>query len=367
MNGVLLSRFEKYSAILSSVSELNMQAIHSVDHGIPTELREIADKFINVRLEMQRREVNVLAKVATQVAHDIRSPLAALKSSIENHDGELGNIAIEQIESIAQNLLKEHKKELVAENLTGLEILFINELVSKSIKLKLAENQNCVIYTKVDPTLQIHSSAVLLLRALSNLINDAFEYGFFKPISIEGFKESNLCVIEVLDQGEGFTEEDLTQIKNSQNVINPNGNGIGLSSTIETISKLGGMVEVENRKDMSGAIVRLKLPLYEQKDKVVLIDDNILVARDWKTNRKGVTVDHYKDLDSFRANILKHSKETEIYMDSDLGKGVKGEIEAKKIYELGFKNITLVTSHESSHFAQMPWIKEIRGKEFPKW
>ena len=54
---------------------------------------------------------------------------------------------------------------------------------------------------------------------------------------------------------------------------------------------------------------------------------------------------------------------SKIYVDSNLGNGVKGEEIAKQISDLGFENIYLCTGYRSSDFAKMPWIKDILGKD----
>jgi len=60
------------------------------------------------------------------------------------------------------------------------------------------------------------------------------------------------------------------------------------------------------------------------------------------------------------------SRETEIYLDSELGGGVRGEEIAKEIYEKGFTNLYLTTGHPPEKFPPLPWIREIVGKK-PPW
>jgi hypothetical protein len=55
-----------------------------------------------------------------------------------------------------------------------------------------------------------------------------------------------------------------------------------------------------------------------------------------------------------------------ICIDSNLGHGINGVDIAKRVYEMGFKNIHLCTGYDQSEFQNMYWIKSIRGKE-PFW
>ncbi|HAF95740.1 MAG: hypothetical protein A2X34_10535 [Elusimicrobia bacterium GWC2_51_8] len=59
-------------------------------------------------------------------------------------------------------------------------------------------------------------------------------------------------------------------------------------------------------------------------------------------------------------------KSTPIYIDSELGEGVKGEDIAKTIHACGFETIYLETGHPPERFAGMPWIKEVISKD-PPW
>jgi hypothetical protein len=56
---------------------------------------------------------------------------------------------------------------------------------------------------------------------------------------------------------------------------------------------------------------------------------------------------------------------TPIYVDSNLGHGIKGEDVSKKIFEMGFMEIYLCTGYQASDFSQLPWIRAVVGKEVP--
>ena len=99
----------------------------------------------------------------------------------------------------------------------------------------------------------------------------------------------------------------------------------------------------------------------------ILLDDDALVRMTWKTAAKGKRISLRafslpEDLFSAEAEIL---KDTAIYIDSDLGNGIKGEDIAKTLRDKGFSNICLETGHEPEKFTALPWLKVI-GKE-PPW
>ena len=61
-----------------------------------------------------------------------------------------------------------------------------------------------------------------------------------------------------------------------------------------------------------------------------------------------------------------YPKETKIYIDSELGKNIKGEDIAKELNTKGFNNIYIETGHPKEQFAHLKFIKEVIGKE-PPW
>jgi len=57
---------------------------------------------------------------------------------------------------------------------------------------------------------------------------------------------------------------------------------------------------------------------------------------------------------------------TPVYVDSNLGDGVKGEEISKLIVQLEFKKVYLATGYDPDHFGPTPWLSGIIGKE-PPW
>ncbi|MBI4668014.1 MAG: hypothetical protein HY747_02330, partial [Elusimicrobia bacterium] len=55
-----------------------------------------------------------------------------------------------------------------------------------------------------------------------------------------------------------------------------------------------------------------------------------------------------------------------IYLDCELGNGIKGEEFAQELHAKGFTNLYLATGHPADRFQGLPWIKAVVGKE-PPW
>lgn len=100
----------------------------------------------------------------------------------------------------------------------------------------------------------------------------------------------------------------------------------------------------------------------------VLLDDDPLVHMTWLISAKaaGIALKAYeapaellKDSDSMPLN-------TPVYIDSNLGGGVKGEDIAHALHEKGFTDLYMQTGHPASVFADLRFLKGVQNKK-PPW
>lgn len=100
---------------------------------------------------------------------------------------------------------------------------------------------------------------------------------------------------------------------------------------------------------------------------MVLIDDDPMMRMTWifAAEDAGKKIATYSSFDEFINEIDNYNKSTIIYIDSDLGKDIRGEICAKHLFDKGFIEIHLATGHSKEQFSNMPWLKSVLGKEPP--
>ena len=105
----------------------------------------------------------------------------------------------------------------------------------------------------------------------------------------------------------------------------------------------------------------------ESKKSAVLIDDDALTHMTWEmaAEANGIKLQAFKDPAEFLSNLEKFPKNIPIYIDSELGKNIKGEDIAIDLRKKGFTNIRLATGHPPEKFSHLPWL-EVIGKE-PPW
>ena len=119
-------------------------------------------------------------------------------------------------------------------------------------------------------------------------------------------------------------------------------------------------------KGLAGSVPVTMRPGRGEVD-AVLIDDDRLVRMIWTVSAKAkgkniLAVAHPQEL---AARIAEVPKSTPIYIDCDLGAGLRGEDLARKLHANGFENLYLATGDVEAAETG-PWLKGVRGKA-PPW
>ena len=285
--------------------------------------------FLRVRalkkkaIDMRNRAV---AENVAQVAHDIRSPLAALTTVLKDltdlpeQKRILVRSATNRISEIACNLLTKHKPKIVEGTVEQKHLK--SELISSLLDHLVSEKRFQLSEKSIELILELdnntHSCFVNLepgkfKRVISNLINNAAEAIESKGIiRVVLSKESDAdLVVKIVDNGKGIPENILSKIK--QEIVTTSkeeGHGIGVSTAIQNIKSWGGSYDIQSKVG-HGTTFIIKLPIAEtpdwfqndvaiSKDKhIVVLDDDESIHNVWQTHfstyleKKLVTLNHF--------------------------------------------------------------------------
>jgi signal transduction histidine kinase len=195
-------------------------------------------------------------------------------------------------------------------------------------------------------------------RLLSNLVNnsvEAFERGGSVVLSLSADGEK--AYIGVKDDGKGIPEEMLSKLGHKGATHGKSGgNGLGLYHARTAIEGWGGEFGISSQP-------RSEAPA---PGSAVLLDDDLLVHMNWKMAAKaaGVELKAFKTRAELAAVSDGLPRDTPVYIDSDLGDGVRGEDIAGQLHAEGFTDITMATGHDAGRFSDLPWLK-VTGKEPP--
>ncbi len=152
-------------------------------------------------------------------------------------------------------------KQYVLETFVQVEALMTDVAINKNISLALTCDKSL---TELD---HIIASEKCLYLILENVISNAIKFSQHNSaVQINSWKADNSLIIEISDNGCGFSSKDLSNIftlyfrgENSQQY---SGSGVGLSTTKLLIDELNGNIDFE-KNNPCGTIVIIKIPLEE--------------------------------------------------------------------------------------------------------
>ena len=319
-----------------------------------------------------------VASIAKQVAHDIRSPLAALKIQLAS---------IHDISSDKQVFLKDCISrindiltDLSDHNMSAEEQGPHEVLVSKAVEQVIAEKKlehhkiqilNITPLNQVDLVAAINQSD--FKRMLSNLINNSIEalkddLGIINVLISP--TEDTFIKIMIEDNGFGIPLSIMSKITNKSFTHNKkSGQGLGLSYVKEQVDKLNGEIKIESVENIFTKI-SFTIPQSFKKRDYVLIDDEELMRLGWTIRSLEQSI-NFKSYSSHEEFLLEYKKdsmqfcpETVFYIDYELQGNIKGTEVASEIFKLGYTHIYICSGRESIDLKSFPFIKGCVPKDF---
>jgi signal transduction histidine kinase len=222
---------------------------------------------------MQNRKIADLGRVAAQVAHEVKNPLAGLllysmhlknKVSAKLSAGEL-NILDNIIDTINRlKTITEHIMDYARPVNLNLKRLDLNSVVNGILQLL----QPKISANKVETVLELEPEGVcclfdeaLLYSALTNLILNAIEaMPEGGTLKLETKKRDGLVRITIIDSGGGMTQE---QVKNAFEPFystKAKGLGLGMSSALKIIEQHQGIIKIDSSAG-KGTQITVELPV----------------------------------------------------------------------------------------------------------
>ncbi len=119
-------------------------------------------------------------------------------------------------------------------------------------------------------------------------------------------------------------------------------------------------------KGMAGCIP-IKMGTKRLDWDAILIDDDSLIHAAWQLSAQdaGKSLLCFFTVEEFILSSQKICYEVQIFVDSNLGQDVRGEVASEKIFALGFHNISLCTGFSPDEIQKPKWISQVVGKDTP--
>ena len=305
--------------LLDFISGQNDQLTKELD---VQEYSLVAQQFLDkkneiTRLEKEKSYNEAMKHLAEQVAHDIKSPLAAINAAIANdkegHSSESRNViksAAKRLNDISSNLIIAGKNKVNEPKVTGSEneaieaeplFFLIDSLISEKqyeysgshIKINFyAPKETRTIFSKVN--------GVELKRVLSNIINNAVEATHHEgEVLIELRITDDKIIVSIADNGIGIPHNLLSKVtEEGFSFGKEGGEGLGLFHAKTQIEKLNGTLKIESIEG-KGTRVSIKLKrchtpswfveklFIQESSKIIILDDDRSIHDLWHMKFKG--------------------------------------------------------------------------------
>lgn len=245
---------------------------------LPTELLSLAGA-VNRALERLESAFVRLSELNSDLAHELRTPLHALRLEVE-HLLSRGNLpsggeevlggfmeTLEHLGSVIEQMLFLSRFEDPSQGVNKVALEGSSLLRAAAAPFEsLAEEREVGLCWEVHGTPRLRGDGVLLRRALHNLLANAFRYApRGSTIHLRAREEAGEVLLEVEDSGPGMAPEMVAKIgrrflrSDASRSASTGGTGLGLA-IVQGIAKVhGGRLEV-GRASEGGSVIQIKLP-----------------------------------------------------------------------------------------------------------
>lgn len=245
-------------------------------------LRERTDEFGALAADFDRMAGRIGALIGTQrqlmldLSHELRSPLARLRVALElqrdtprpellermERDTDRIDVLIGELLLLAR--LESPESELQSASFDLVEL--VAEIVDDA-RLEIGSQSRTLHLAETTPVLQIDGDRELLRRAIENVIRNALQHTpEHADVFVTLIGDGTDARIRVTDDGDGISAEAMSRLfapfARGDSRRRRQGNGLGLAIARAALHQHGGDIDVVNRKEHTGTIVDLRLPLH---------------------------------------------------------------------------------------------------------
>lgn len=293
-----------YSSILNPVQELNIAmkniAEGNLDYQMPRpeqsqkgEMAELAVNYEDMRLRLKEsteeklQRENQNKELITNISHDLKTPITAIKGYIEGIMDGIANTPEKMDKYIRTIYTKTNDMDRLINELALYSGIDSNRVPYNFHRLNVADYfQDCLEEVVLDlesediklsysnlvsPETMVIADPEQLKRVVNNIISNSVKYQDKKPgrIDIHILDEIDSIRIEIEDNGRGIAQRDLPKIferfyrTDASRNSTKGGSGIGLSIVKKIIEDHGGYIWATS-KEGEGTCMHIVLRKYEE-------------------------------------------------------------------------------------------------------
>lgn len=278
VNMIALINLKPISHLAESIAKRDPSSMKPLQlDALPDELKPVVDELNHLLVRVQD-SVKQEKRFIDAAAHEIRTPIAALKIHVENAihaDNEVDRQkslaealkGLRRTTRLAQQLLAFSRVsrgvELERKELIDLESLVRNYLDTHQSVLQLNHHR---LQLKLEPDILVMGDTDQLERLLQNLLDNAVIYGEKDGVIEVSLTRTNEQSLELIVANDGSPIADSQKEK----VFDPyyrvlgsgsSGSGLGLAIVNEIVLQHGGQIYIRDKSYQSGVQVVIRLPI----------------------------------------------------------------------------------------------------------
>ncbi|MBL1226344.1 sensor histidine kinase [Enterococcus sp. BWR-S5] len=233
-----------------------------------------------VLLERRKSEEENVKAVITDITHQLKTPIASLKMSLEIAGSDSfsieerqqffmqGSNQIDKLDLMLDSMAKlsQLEAELISIEPTAFSLKELVTQVVSSLIMK-ALNKDIEIEVDIEADHLIIADRKWTTEAVSNILENAIKYSPKRTaVTVRGTILPSYALIEVMDEGPGIPKEEVNLIyrrfyrgKNAT-VLENEGSGVGLYLARKIIEEQGGIIMMKDCQPQ-GANFQLTIPL----------------------------------------------------------------------------------------------------------
>lgn len=261
--------------IANEMKKGNFKIKSSVDTNT-LEISELSQTINYLAGNLDKQDA-IRKRLTSDMAHEIRTPLATLQNYMESFIDGIWEPTIERFESCHEEILRITKLVEKLQEVAKVEqdgLLLNKSRFDLSLEIKKLVDVFQPLYARkelkfildIEPDIKVFMDKDKLKQIIYNLFSNAHRYSNIKGIvKVRVNKKINEIVIAVKDNGIGISKEDLPLIferfyrGEASRSRETGGTGIGLTITKALVEAHGGSIEVKSQLGVGSEFI-IKIP-----------------------------------------------------------------------------------------------------------
>lgn len=220
-----------------------------------TQTQKKLDEVLSVEFnKFEENKLEMIGKLSSKMAHDMRNPLTTLQSQIElmkvkqkNHEDQVLTSSILSMEEALSHITNQINDVLGFIKTPELRMITcdLKEIIKNSIdEVKFPNGVD--LFSSLESCI-LQCDVIKIRGIVTNILQNAVQaIGRKGEVSISLEEDSDYAIIKIIDSGPGIPDENIEQIFEPMFTTKDEGTGLGLASCKQFLEMHNGSIVVNN-------------------------------------------------------------------------------------------------------------------------